>query len=192
MFEGGVRRLRRARGAGMMKVVLIGYRAAGKSTVGPLLAACLGWRFLDTDRGIEAACGRSIRRIFQERGEPFFREVEGQVVAEMCAGGERVVAFGGGAILAGSNQAHAHRAGLVVYLSAPADVLWQRISGDAATATARPDLAAGGLEEVVTLLDARRPVYESHADLTLDATAAPAALVKRIAAAVRAGPAEAS
>jgi shikimate kinase len=85
-------------------IVLVGYRATGKSTVGRLVAERLARPFLDLDREVEALEGRSIRSIFLEAGELAFRELESRVIgglADRLAGG--VVATGGGAILRESN-----------------------------------------------------------------------------------------
>ena len=167
-----------------MHVVLVGYRAAGKTTAGRLVAERLGWRYLDVDRGIEEHCGLIIAEIFQRHGEPYYRDVESAVVAEMCAHDDAVVTFGGGTLMRPVNQEHARRDGLVVYLEAKPEELWRRIEADPASAATRPNLAGGGLQEVVTMLARRAPVYRANADLTLDATLPPEELADRIVAAV--------
>ena len=103
-----------------MHVVLIGYRAAGKTTAGRLAAERLGWSYLDVDRGIEARCRLTLTEIFQRHGEPYYRDVESSVVAELCAHDDAVVTFGGGTLMRPANQEHARRDGLVVYLEADA------------------------------------------------------------------------
>ena len=127
-----------------MHVVLIGYRAAGKTTAGRLVAERLGWEYLDVDRGIEAHCGLTIAEIFGRHGEPYYRDVESQVVAEMCAHDDAVVTFGGGTLMRPVNQEHARCDGLVVYLEAEPEELWRRIAADPASAATRPNLAGGG------------------------------------------------
>ena len=169
----------------LVKVVLIGYRAAGKTTVGRLLAKRLGWSYLDVDRGIEERCGLTIKEIIEQRGEPFYREVESDVVATLCDGSDRVIAFGGGTAQRAESQDHARRDSLVVYLEAHATELWRRIEADPNSAATRPNLAGGGLPEVIALLAQRAPVYERLADLTLDATCPPALLADAVVAAVR-------
>ena len=167
------------------KVVLIGYRAAGKTTVGRLLAARLGWSYVDVDRGIEEHCRLTIREIIERHGEPFYRDVESEVVVELCAGAERVVAFGAGTPMRARNREHARRDSLVVYLETRAAELWRRIEADPGSAATRPNLAGGGLPEVIAMLGQRAPVYQKLADLTLDATQRPAQLAAAIVGTVR-------
>jgi shikimate kinase len=107
-------------------VVLVGYRATGKSTVGRLLAGRLGLPFHDADPVLEARHGRPIRTIFAELGEPVFRDWEHQVLADLTAGPPCVLATGGGAVLRPENRALLRGHGFVVWLSAPPDVLAAR------------------------------------------------------------------
>jgi shikimate kinase len=86
-----------AHGAPPARVVLIGFMGAGKSTVGGLLAARLGYRLVDTDALIEERAGAPVARIFTEEGEPAFREREAVILAELASGSHVVVATGGGA-----------------------------------------------------------------------------------------------
>ena len=153
-----------------MKVVLIGYRASGKTTVGRLLASCLQWPLLDVDRGIESKCGKTIKEIFEQDGEPYYREIESQVVSEMCGQDRHVIAFGGGTIMREQNQIHAQRDALVVYLQTDAKELWRRMQLDPDTEKNRPNLSQGGFKEVVEMLAIREPTYIKCANLTLDAT----------------------
>jgi shikimate kinase len=71
---------------------------SGKSTVGPLIAARLGWKFIDVDDVIEAEAGCTIAELFSRHGEPAFREREHATIAELAAGDRLVLALGGGAI----------------------------------------------------------------------------------------------
>ncbi|MAE67360.1 MAG: shikimate kinase [Phycisphaeraceae bacterium] len=164
-----------------MNIVLIGYRASGKTTVGRLLAARLGWPLRDVDRGIEAKCDLTIKDIFEQKGEPFYRDVESQVVVEMCAEDRSVISFGGGTIMRPANQEHARRDALVVYLQAAPGELWRRIQADPDSELNRPNLSRGGFEEVVEMLEKREPTYIACADLTLDATLPPETLAQKIA-----------
>ena len=86
----------------MRTVVLSGFMATGKSTIGPRLAARLGVPFLDTDAEIEREAGKTIRELWKEGGEAPFRAREGELVARLLSDGvARVLAFGGGTVTPG-------------------------------------------------------------------------------------------
>ena len=80
------------------RIVLTGFMGSGKSTVGPLVAARLGWRFIDADDVIEAEASIPIAEIFANHGEPHFREQERATIARLAAADALVLALGGGAI----------------------------------------------------------------------------------------------
>ena len=150
-----------------MIVYLIGYRGTGKSTIARLLAEKLAWHYCDADQVLEERYGRSIRQIFAEAGESDFRDKETAVLEELAKLDKHVVSTGGGVILRPQNRALL-RAGKVVWLKAPADILWHRIQEDSATNERRPNLAQGGLAEIEALLRERAPFYEACADLQVD------------------------
>jgi shikimate kinase len=162
------------------QLYLIGYRGCGKSSVGPVLAGLLGRSFVDADAVLEADAGRSIRDIFATEGEGGFRDREEATIAKLAAGEPAVIATGGGAVLRAANRERMRATGFVAWLTAPADVLWARISADATTAERRPNLAGGGFAEVVALLAAREPLYAATAHVSVDATASPDAVAGRI------------
>ena len=83
--------------AAAMILTLIGYRATGKTTLAGLLAERLGWDWIDADVEIERRAGKSIACIFAEDGEPAFRDLEAQVIADLCRRDRLVLAAGGGA-----------------------------------------------------------------------------------------------
>jgi shikimate kinase len=80
------------------RIVLTGFMGSGKSTVGPLVAARLGWRFVDADDVIESEAGCKIAELFMRHGEPAFREREHATIARLAADDRLVLALGGGAI----------------------------------------------------------------------------------------------
>jgi len=157
------------------RIILIGYRGTGKSTVGRLLAGQLGYDCLDADDEIEQAAGTPIRQIFEREGEEGFRRRESQVVADLCRRDRVVIATGGGAVLREANRAAIQSDGsLVVWLRATPETIYHRMHGDPTTAQRRPNLtAAGGMEEIVELLQRREPLYEATADLTIDTDGKP-------------------
>jgi shikimate kinase len=163
-----------------MKVILLGYRASGKSTVAKLVSDQLQWPLWDIDRGIELKSGLTLTELYQQVGENRYRQVESEVVAEMCANDSCVIAFGAGTIMQPRNERLAEVDSLVVYLKLSAEQLWQRIAADPNSATTRPDLSSGGIEEVVEMLARRAPTYERCAAMTLDGQLAPVKLGDKI------------
>jgi len=155
---------------------------AGKSTVGPLVAARLGRAFVDTDREIERRTGRTIAAIFASDGEAAFRTLEREAI-ERAAGEAAVVALGGGAIAQPGAVERLRAAGTLVLLDAPIETLLARI----ADPSSRPLLAGLGPAERVArlaaLLAERRP-YHARADHAVDATGPAETVAERIAAAL--------
>jgi shikimate kinase len=158
-----------------MGLVLIGYRGAGKSTVGRMVAQGLSLPFVDADLEIEARAGRSISAIFSESGEPAFRDWEERTLAELTAEMPgAVLATGGGAILRESNRRRLRDFGFIVWLTAPPDVLVERLAADHRTLHGRPALSsAGTLDEIREILEVRTPLYRNLADAVIDTEGQP-------------------
>ena len=152
---------------------LVGMMGAGKSSVGPLLAARLGRPFVDLDRAIEQAGGHSVAALFANEGEAGFRKREREAV-EAVAGRQQVVALGGGAVAQPGMADRLLASGCVVYLRARPETLAARIAQDGA----RPLLAGLDAEARLTrlraLLAEREPSY-LRASLVLDTDALDAA-----------------
>jgi len=152
---------------------LIGLRGTGKSTVGAVLAQRLQWEFLDTDTIVEERAGMTIREIFAQGGEPYFRELETQTVQDCCTHDKAVIATGGGAILNPDNVAVLRKDGFVVHLTADPSELWHRISRDCKTAERRPKLvsdAGSGIDELKQLMRSRSAAYASarHVEVSVE------------------------
>ncbi|MCS7239161.1 MAG: shikimate kinase [Thermoguttaceae bacterium] len=157
-----------------MNLVLIGYRATGKTTLARLLAERLGWQWVDADVEIEHRAGKSIARIFAEDGEPAFRDLEAKVIADLCARDKLVIAAGGGAPMRPENRQAMKQSGKVIWLQASPQTIYQRMYSDPTTAERRPNLTArGGLEEIIELLSKREPVYRETADFTVNTEGRP-------------------
>jgi shikimate kinase len=153
----------------VMNLVLIGYRATGKTTLARLLAKRLGWEWIDADVEIERRAGKSIASIFAEDGEPAFRDLEAAVVADLCRRRRLVLAAGGGAPMRPESREAMRASGKVVWLKASPETIQARMSGDATTTARRPNLTSkGGLEEIVELLARRAAVYRQSAHLEVD------------------------
>jgi len=152
-----------------MNIVLIGYRGVGKSTIGRKLAGRMGMDFVDTDELIVQRAGKTIRDIFDQGGEPLFRDLESAVIDDLAEYDNTVIAAGGGVVLRKANIEKLQANARIVWLQAPAQVLWDRISADPVTSASRPNLTtSGGLEEIQRLLQIRAPLYASAADIALD------------------------
>ncbi|MEM6551343.1 MAG: shikimate kinase [Planctomycetota bacterium] len=158
-----------------MLIILLGYRASGKSTLGRLLADRLNLPFTDIDDAIRAEFNhRTVADIWATEGEPVYRAVEVQVMQQLAHQTNHVVALGGGTPMqpaAATAIANASNA-LRVYLHADAQTLTDRLTADTANRAQRPALtkATSLLEEITTTLADREPTYRRLADLTLDIT----------------------
>ena len=148
-------------------IFLIGYRGTGKTTVARLLSEKLGWDWIDADSALESRYGKSIRQIFAEEGEAGFRDKEEQIFGELCQLRRHVIATGGGVVLREINRQRMCPAGKVIWLTADAHTIWQRLQADPATAEKRPPLTVGGLAEIEEVLKMREPLYRACAGLTI-------------------------
>lgn len=147
-----------------MNLILIGYRGAGKTTTGEILAKRLGWHFVDLDDMICRRAGKTIAEIFSTEGEEGFRRRERETCELLRKSRNQVIALGGGTLTEQDNRNLVKRIGKAVWLRAPAAVLWSRISRDKSSASRRPNLTTdGGLDEVEKTLRQREPIYESAA-----------------------------
>jgi len=154
-----------------MNIVLIGYRGSGKTACGLVLAERLGWDFVDSDEHLQRRARMTIKEIFEKEGEAGFRDRESQSIAELAEGDRTVISVGGGAVLRDENVQKLKAGGKIVWLTAPPEVLHERIANDRSTEQNRPNLtAAGGLEEIRRLLPAREPLYAGAADEVIDTT----------------------
>ena len=112
------------------RIYLIGFMGSGKTTVGRLLAERLNWSFLDLDLEIERAEKRSVRDIFQNSGEPYFRNLESKRLQEISTSAEQVVALGGGAYIEGATREFVESHGVSVYLETALESIQTRIAND--------------------------------------------------------------
>ena len=141
----------------MANIALIGFMGAGKTTVGRLVAEQLHFDYLDTDEMIQSRTGRSITDIFTQTGEPAFRELERQVVAELAARERLVLATGGGLPAGAGNLASLKTHALVVCLWASPEKIWERVRFQ----THRPLLHDPDPQKKIReLLSAREPFYK--------------------------------
>ncbi len=150
------------------KIILIGYRCTGKTSIGQRLARRLELPFLDTDLLVEKAVGKTIREMVAERGWAFFRTQERAAVKSLASLDACVVATGGGAVMDAENAA-VLKEGVVVWLQADAGTIRERMEADFATGERRPPLGDGDLrKEIADTLALRTPVYQRLADCEVD------------------------
>jgi len=137
---------------------------SGKSTIGRQLAKALKRPFFDSDKEIEKRTGVTISWIFEMEGEEGFRTREKQVIAELCAKENIVLATGGGAVLAEDNRNVLRSRGKVVYLCSSVEQLYRRTSKD----KSRPLLQTDNpKQKIAQLLEMRDPLYKSVADVVV-------------------------
>jgi shikimate kinase len=128
----------------------------GKSSVGRLIAETLRFEFVDTDQLIETQCGMSIEEIFKKQGEAAFRQLEQQVVQNLCQKQKTVIATGGGLVADAANLASLKTHALVVCLWASPETIWERVK----TQTHRPLLQTDDpLGKIRELFARRDPLY---------------------------------
>ena len=137
-------------------LVIIGMPGAGKSSVGRQLAKRLGLSFADSDKEVESAAGMKIEQIFEQLGEPAFRQGERQVMARLLEGPPLVLATGGGAFMDESTRTLVREHGVSIWLRTDIGDLSERTS----RRDNRPLLKQGDPKAVLRkLLATREPVY---------------------------------
>ena len=153
-------------------IYLVGARAAGKTTFGGALARQLGCNYVDTDIHLR----ETVADIVAREGWDGFRKRESAVLRAVTAPGT-VIATGGGMVLAEENRRFMRENGIVLYLSAPAEVLASRLQANP-NAAQRPTLTGKSIaEEVAEVLAAREPLYRETATHILTAAATPKELL---------------
>ncbi len=142
-------------------IFFTGFMATGKSRIGSLTAASLGWKFFDTDKLVEEKAGKGIPEIFAERGEAGFREMEAAALREVCEAGPIVAALGGGALLNPASLELVRRHGVIINLHAAPEVILERANRKK---DSRPLLAglddAAKLAKIKAMLAERKPMYD--------------------------------
>jgi shikimate kinase len=140
-----------------VRVVLVGPPAAGKTTVGRLLADRLGVPFTDTDDLVVARAGKPVGEIFVDDGEEAFRALEQAAVADGL-GGDGVLALGGGAVLAEATRERlAGQPVVLLTAGVPTSAARVGLNRD------RPLLLGNPRQQLRALLDARLPLYREVA-----------------------------
>lgn len=156
-------------GLGKRSLVLVGLMGCGKSSVGRRLAHRLAIPFADADEEIELAHRKTIKEIFADHGEPYFRQGEKRVIARMLRNGPQVLATGGGAYMDPDTRAAIKANGIAIWLKAELPLLMRRVM----RRSNRPLLQAEDPQAVMqALMDKRYPIY-AEADLTIESKDVP-------------------
>ena len=160
----------------MRRILLIGFMASGKTTVGRAVARRLGWEVLDFDAEIERRVGMSVAQVFSERGEAAFREYEARVGDELLGRSRVVLASGGGWPVAAGRMEGLDAETLSVWLQIDVATALERAARDGDT---RPLLRGPDPETAVRALLAEREPFYARARLHLDASSAAAESLAR-------------
>ena len=144
----------------MIRIFLLGYMGAGKTTLGKAFARALGLTFVDLDWYIEERYHKTVRQIFAERGEDGFRELEKRMLHEVGDFEDVVISVGGGTPCFFDNMDYMNQAGESVFLDVDVKVLFRRLK---VAKQQRPLLAEKTDEElmafIVEALQKRLPYY---------------------------------
>jgi shikimate kinase len=152
-----------------MKVILIGYRASGKSTAGMLLSSRLKIPFTDTDLLLEENLGIPIKEIVALKGWDYFRAMERETIQTLKQKNAGVIATGGGVVLLSENVTLLKQMGVIVWLNAPLPDIINRLKEDAQTEAKRPQFTDSDLvQETADVLKRRIPLYENAADFVVE------------------------
>ena len=148
-----------------MKVILIGYRASGKTTVGKLLAVLLKVPFYDADSVVEEIVNMSVKNIVAHHGWEFFRQKETEAIKILSGKVDCVIASGGGVILGAENVQLLKQMGVIIWLDAPIKDIIERLNKDAQNNAARPKFTTEDLvQETANIFTERLPLYKTTAD----------------------------
>ncbi|MDR1728446.1 MAG: shikimate kinase [Acidobacteriota bacterium] len=149
---------------GKANIILCGFMATGKSSVGKRLAELAHFEFIDMDAAIEEEEGVGIPQIFAERGEAAFRELESRMVERLMGRSGLVISTGGGTVVSPRNLANLKKCGVVIALTADVQTILRRTAGD----TGRPLLQTEDREEKIRALLEKRMAAYNQADVVLD------------------------
>lgn len=152
----------------MTRIILLGYMGAGKTTIGKELAKTLGLSFYDLDWYIQTRMRKTVKDIFDERGEEGFRKIEHNMLHEVAEFEDVVISCGGGTPCFYDNMDYMNQQAETVYLKADPDVLYMHLKMGKGV---RPLLLNKTPEEVQAFIReqlAQREAFYSRAKHTLD------------------------
>ena len=151
------------------KVILTGYRATGKSSIGKILADLLGFDFIDTDLAIEKRQGESIAEMVGRGGWDMFRRKEEDILLELARRNNIVIATGGGSVMHENAWKKLRKNALSVWLTVDIKTICQRLAAVSNIDDQRPPLTEmGTMDEISMVLNERQPLYKKSSDLTIN------------------------
>lgn len=146
----------------MLNLVLIGMPAAGKSTLGVILAKALGMSFVDADLLIQKKEGLLLQEIINKNGNEYFKKVEEYVLRGIDVE-NTVISTGGSAIYYPLAMEHLKKDAIVIYIDVPFEEIARRLNN-----ISTRGITLGKGETLKDLYDKRKPLYEKYADITLE------------------------
>jgi len=151
------------------KMIFIGCRGVGKTTIGQAVANKIGWTLYDTDEAIKKESGRPVHEIVANSGWERFREIEYSVLTSLGTLREVVVATGGGAVLHTELWPDLLETSTIFWLNADIDIIKERIFSDTLKGSNRPSLTgSNSVREVEDILKEREPLYRKYSHIEID------------------------
>lgn len=148
----------------MKNIFLIGFMGSGKSTIASCLSENYGMEIIEMDQMIVEREGMSIPDIFAQKGEPYFRDAETNLLIEIQSEENKVVSCGGGVVLREKNVEEMKKSGKIVLLNAKPETILERVKDD----DNRPLLRGNkNVEFISNMMEQRRPKYEGAADFVI-------------------------
>ena len=146
-----------------LNISLCGMMGSGKSTIGKILAKKLDYNFIDIDKIIEIDARKKIKKIFEEDGEQYFRDLEEKITINILELKETIVSLGGGAIINKKIRSSIKKNSYNIYLNVDVDILTKRLQNS----KTRPLIYKKNLKkELVNLISIREKFYR-NADLII-------------------------
>ena len=146
-----------------LNISLCGMMGSGKSSIGKILANKLDYKFIDVDKKIEIDVGKTIKKIFEEDGEEYFRYLEEKITINILEHKEAIISLGGGAIINKKIRNSIKKNSYNIYLNVDVDILTKRLQNS----KTRPLLYKKNLKtELVNLISIREKFYQK-ADLII-------------------------
>jgi shikimate kinase len=147
-------------------ISLVGFMGSGKTTVGKELSKMLAMDQIDVDKVIEDRTKMTVAQIFKDYGEPYFRELESKTVEELSHYNNIIVFCGGGGIvLDDRNVENMKKNGVLIWLKASPEVIYERIAREGTRPLLKDDMSVGKIEG---MLEKRLALYERSADLVVN------------------------